>query len=162
MLTLFSCKKPSNYFPVGSQEREELHDLRNRVQRLEKENKNLQEDLQRLVRFKQNCLENHEQAHSDSKTKTRGDEEIFFQQLPDVKPKTELSEDQKNVKPLGNVKPKREALEHEQKYRSPFPPPATPTLYIDPTGRQFKREPRDSKSRKGEEEEAEIVILDDD
>ena len=49
-------------------EKEELIDLRQRCRKLERQNANLQKEVDRLLKFKKNCLKNHLSIKTEVKT----------------------------------------------------------------------------------------------
>ena len=48
-------------------EKEELIDLRERCRKLERQNANLQKEVDRLLKFKKNCLTNHLSIKTEAK-----------------------------------------------------------------------------------------------
>merc|ERR1712012_914024 len=53
------AKKEKEYFGPRDDETDELDDLRTRCSKLERQNANLQKEVDQLLKFKKNCLSNH-------------------------------------------------------------------------------------------------------
>ena len=52
-------------FLVSSNEKEELADLRQRCKKLERQNTNLQKEVDQLLKFKKNCLQHHHKIKTE-------------------------------------------------------------------------------------------------
>ena len=52
-------------FLVSSNEKEELVDLRERCKKLERQNANLQKEVDQLLKFKKNCLQHHHKIKTE-------------------------------------------------------------------------------------------------
>ena len=50
---------------MSSNEKEELADLRQRCKKLERQNTNLQKEVDQLLKFKKNCLQHHHKIKTE-------------------------------------------------------------------------------------------------
>jgi hypothetical protein len=62
-------KESENPMAASRNEMEELADLRNRCQKLERQNVNLQKEVDQLLKFKKNCLETHHNIKTEGVNK---------------------------------------------------------------------------------------------
>jgi lipid II:glycine glycyltransferase (peptidoglycan interpeptide bridge formation enzyme) len=61
-------------FVVSINEKEELADLRQRCKKLERQNANLQKEVDQLLKFKKNCLANHHNIKTEKVQKSESND----------------------------------------------------------------------------------------
>lgn len=62
------------FFVVSLNEKEELADLRQRTKKLERQNANLQKEVDQLLKFKKNCLANHHNIKTEKVQKSESND----------------------------------------------------------------------------------------